>query len=245
MSASPQTPGPALGPIQPPDDRALQLIHELEISSDLNCHQVGTIQAFNAATQLATIQIVMTRQIAGVAVPYPLLVNCPVVVLKGGKAYMTFPIAVGDECLVLFNDRDIDNWWESSQTTLPPNSQRIHALSDGFAIPGISSKKNAIANYSTTAAVFGFNGDTEISLFSNGVTADSYLTILSQGKLTIHSNGSSIPMTANSVTLVSILDALMAALTTGWTDTNGDTPSGPTLTALGNVQTSLDAFFHT
>jgi hypothetical protein len=51
------------------------------------------------------------------------------------------PIQSGDTCLVLFCDRDLDNWFESGQiTTL--NSNRVHDLSDGVALVGIRHKQN-------------------------------------------------------------------------------------------------------
>ena len=46
-----------------------------------------------------------------------------------------FEVHEGDACLVVFADRDIDAWFESGETEVPP-SGRMHSLSDGFAFVG-------------------------------------------------------------------------------------------------------------
>lgn len=71
-------------------------------------------------------------------VPMPLLVDVPVIFPGGGGFTLTFPIAQGDEALVVFSSRCIDAWWQSgagdSQDGQPQAELRMHNLSDGFAI---------------------------------------------------------------------------------------------------------------
>lgn len=153
-----------LGSIQDPDLRALLQAHKDEVFFGLNCHQVGQIEAFDAASQTARIKLMMQRvvfnkeqglnaalQLTPTVVDYPVLVDCPVFVVSGGGAVFTVPVAAGDSCLVLFNDRDIDNWFATGAPA-QPNTSRAHSLSDGFALIGFRSKRNPIANYSTTDA---------------------------------------------------------------------------------------------
>lgn len=118
---------------------------------DTNCISLGTIQSFNSALQTAEISINYKRKVGDEYIEYPLLVDCPVVFLTGGVARLTFPVAQGDTCLVLFCDRDIDTWFDSGQVT-EPNSRRIHSLNDGIAIVGIRSKLNPIENFNTVIA---------------------------------------------------------------------------------------------
>ncbi len=73
-----------------------------------------------------------------VIVDYPVLVRVPVIVLNGGGGYTTYPIFSGDQCLLMFCDRDIDLWLEKGVTNSPPNSDRIHDLSDAVALVGLS-----------------------------------------------------------------------------------------------------------
>ena len=92
----------------------------------------------------------------------PQLVDCPVQFLSGGGVTLTFPIAIGDECLIIFACRCIDGWWEngyikdvngnpSNQYQYIPPEMRLHDLSDGFVIPGFKSRPNVVPNISIAA----------------------------------------------------------------------------------------------
>ena len=151
----------------PPDFTAWIRLILQNFSNSLNCHTIGTIESFNPLTQTATIAINYVRvfyntnpnlpneatagQITNTYTNYPLLINCPVVVMQGGGAYLTFPIVKGDTCLVLFSDREISTWVSTGQITYPQN-QRTHDLSDAIALVGIRNILNAIPNYNTTGA---------------------------------------------------------------------------------------------
>lgn len=83
-------------------------------------------------------------------VKLPLLVDCPVIFLRGGGFAVTVPLQVDDEVTVFFADKCIDGWWSSGQVS-PQSEIRFHDLSDGFVLPGPASKGRAIPNISTTA----------------------------------------------------------------------------------------------
>lgn len=129
---------------------------------NLNCHHLGTIQAFNSDNQTANATInyqktffvlnEMTQQYDQQLIAYPTLVDCPVIFLGGGSSYLTFPVQVGDECLVLFNDRDMDNWFSGS-TTSGVATPRLHSFSDGIILVGIRSTNNSLENFDNTRAV--------------------------------------------------------------------------------------------
>ena len=73
----------------------------------------------------------------------PLLLNVPVVFPSNSEYAVTFPLEKGDECLVLFSDLSIDNFWEKGNVQNPIEDRR-HDLSDGIAIPcnlSLASKK--------------------------------------------------------------------------------------------------------
>lgn len=154
----------ALGQISDPDLRAILIALKYEIISSVNCAQVGTILGFDAAKQTARIQLNVRRvvynkpqalksglQLDPNFVDYPVLTDCPVFVHSGGGAVVTLPVTAGDSCLVFFGDRDIDNWFEAGGTA-PPNSARMHSLSDAFALVGFRNKTNPVSDYSTTDA---------------------------------------------------------------------------------------------
>ena len=98
--------------LNPPDLEDLLKQHKNEIFATMNCIQIGKISSFDTSTQSAQVELQVKRRISGeTTIDYPLLIDVPVIVVQGSGAYIEMPINEGDYCLVLFNDRDIDNWW--------------------------------------------------------------------------------------------------------------------------------------
>lgn len=135
-----------------PDLPSILEEHKRDIQKSINCVQIGIIQAFDPATQKATVQIAL-KQITSIDgkgnktfTEYPLLIDCPVMVLFGGVDFMSMPIVAGDNCIVLFNDREFDNWFTNGGVQAPTTS-RTHDISDGIAIVGIRPLTNSIATY--------------------------------------------------------------------------------------------------
>lgn len=64
----------------------------------------------------------------------PILVNVPVAFPSCSSFEIDLPIVSGDECLVLFSDLSIDNFWLKGNVQNPVEVRR-HDLSDGIAIP--------------------------------------------------------------------------------------------------------------
>lgn len=200
--------------VEVPDLRELLARRKDEIKSEINCISVGTINSFDSATQSANILINYKRIIKGDTeqiVDYPLLISCPVVILNGGGGHITFPITSGDTCLVLFCDRDIDNWIEYGKKDSPPNSSRVHDLSDGVALVGVYSKQNKIASYDGTNIKIslgnGFitidpSGDIVVQGPSVGLKPNDsqYITIDSSGNITIKGTAIAINGTTVDVT---------------------------------------------
>ncbi|HVT06739.1 MAG TPA: Gp138 family membrane-puncturing spike protein [Polyangia bacterium] len=74
----------------------------------------------------------------------------PVYFPAGGGFVLTLPVAQGDECLVVFSERAIDNWFAHGGIQ-GPSEFRLHDYSDGFAFVGFASKPNAIPVVATDA----------------------------------------------------------------------------------------------
>ncbi|AZG13858.1 Gp138 family membrane-puncturing spike protein [Cupriavidus pauculus] len=118
----------------------------------------GIIQSFSGggdfpmtcAVQPAIKMLVRQQDGTIVSTPLPLLVDCPVQFPSGGNCSLTFPVAPGDECLVVFASRCIDGWWQSGGVQ-EQAEVRMHDLSDGFVLLGFRSKPRALPNVSTTA----------------------------------------------------------------------------------------------
>jgi microcystin-dependent protein len=119
-----------------------------DVAANINCCLIGTITAINAngtITASVNFQKVIkgvlplpnNQGIADQVVNYPALVNVPVFIYQGGGAAILMPLKVGDTCLLLFCDRDMDVWFETAQIG-PPNSDRVHNINDAIALVGIN-----------------------------------------------------------------------------------------------------------
>ena len=115
----------------------------------------GIVQSFDPAHQTAQVKpairaLKFDQDGNSTPVELPLLVDCPVIFPSGGGYTLTFPMALGDECLILFSARCIDAWWQSGGVQNQA-VMRLHDLSDGFVLAGISSVPNVIPAISTAA----------------------------------------------------------------------------------------------
>jgi len=122
------------------------------INRTMNCVKIGRIVSFNKQEQTASVEILHFMDenynlYQKEDSSYPILCGVPVVVLQGGGANITFPIKEGDQCLVLFCDYMMDNWWISGDVS-KSDFPRKHDLSDAIAIVGLSALPNVIKDYS-------------------------------------------------------------------------------------------------
>jgi hypothetical protein len=147
---------------QTPDLRIFMDYMKEEFFDEMNCHCVGTIQSFDATKQTAEVSINFKRVTQDGEREYPLLVDCPIIMMFGSTGGLTFPIAKGDTCLVLFNDRDIDDWFEAGNI-MKPRTDRKHSISDGIALVGVHHLGNKKSGYLTSGTQL-FYGSTKVTL---------------------------------------------------------------------------------
>lgn len=132
--------------MMPPSIKILLDDLRAEIFATINCVQIAKVEKVTPGEQTIEASIQIKRLAAdGTSTAYPILVDVPYMVLQGGGAYIDMPIAAGDYCLILFNDRNIDSWWSTANVADPP-SKRKHSLSDGFAIVGFNPKTAVLDN---------------------------------------------------------------------------------------------------
>ena len=121
-------------------------------SDSFNSIKVGKVLNVNYQNQTVDVQILHKRvkedtYTERVLREYPPLLQVPFIVLGGGNSNLTFPISVGDNCLLLFCDFEIDRWWDSGEAQ-PSNYDRKHDISDAFAIIGRHSMVDLLQGYS-------------------------------------------------------------------------------------------------
>lgn len=115
-----------------------------DVSREINCHLICKIESIDAAKNTITCSSAFKRRMSDEReLDYPLFVDVPLFVLSGGGAHLFIPPKVGDWCILMFNDRDIDDWWYSGELRAPA-SPRAHSLSDGMAIVGIRPQSNPL-----------------------------------------------------------------------------------------------------
>jgi hypothetical protein len=211
-----------------------------EVKLEMNCHHIGTIQTFNAATQTAYISINYTKTIfeynstsnsyVPVNINYPPSTNAPVVVLGGGPAWLNLPISPGDECILLFNDRDMSNWYSSGQVNQPVSTARFHGFADAVALVGLKSAPNARAAYDAIRAVL-TNGNVMVGI--NPGSNKATIKNTSNGTL-----GASLTIILNA--LQTFLQTSSSATTAPQIATAAGTFNSAITTAVTNIEGLLE-----
>jgi len=124
---------------------------------ELHTSMPGIIESVDFSNQTLTVQPAIRRIFVTrdgdkeILVPtdLPILINVPFIYPRGGGYSITLPVAKGDECLLNFSERSIDNWHNTGKVS-KPLGKRFHSLSDATAIVGLSSIPNKIENYSNS-----------------------------------------------------------------------------------------------
>lgn len=157
-----------------------------KVGLELNCVRVGIIESFNAEDLTAEVLITNKRTLGinkdgtqntkEYAVITAKICYC--------TPYITYPIEKGEECILLFNDRELESWFISGEVQ-PEAYPRMHDLTDCIAIVGLRSLAKMIEIMADTLHLFYKTSDIQIkenSIVSNtsafDVNADtSTLTI--------------------------------------------------------------------
>lgn len=116
--------------------------------ADLHVSMPGTIVKFDAASQTAQVKVSTGD--------FPVISAVPVVFEGAGGFAITFPVQAGDPCLLVFQDKSIDQWSEGQSGT--PTDPRTHSLMDVVAILGARSSSNKLTEFDSNRMVVGTNG---------------------------------------------------------------------------------------
>lgn len=110
--------------------------HEL---TEFHVCMPGRIELYNPTTGTATIKPTISRRFRGAEEPveYPVIPRVPIIQPRTAQAKVTFPIKTGDAVILVFADRNIENWDASNGSEIRETLDvRRHDLSDAFAILG-------------------------------------------------------------------------------------------------------------
>lgn len=203
-----------------------------KVGLELNCVRVGIIQSFNANDLTAEVLIANKRTIG---INQDGTQNTRDYALVTAKIcyctpYITYPIKQGDECILLFNDRELESWFISGQVQ-PEAYQRMHDLTDCIAIVGLRSLATMIQIMANTLHLFYGNSDIQIKNEEiNNNSAKINLNSSNGGKIKIAQLIKISNNTQNLGTLIDELITAIAAITIS--GTNVSTTSQQALTAI-------------
>ena len=110
--------------------------------SELHTITIAKITKVN--TKTIDVKPVFKRKIKDKEIDYPIFTDVPPIFLHGGSNYHSFPLIVGDYCLLLVNERCYDNWYDGIDDKTPLE-YRMFDYSDSFALVGIQPKSRAIS----------------------------------------------------------------------------------------------------
>lgn len=136
------------------------------IQYDLNCHRVGKIVKFNPDDLTCDVELLELKPTQSRLDKYALIQGLPLLVSGGIDTNLTFGDVTGAECLVHFNDRDIDSWFDTGESYMP-NSKRMHDFSDGF-VSLRPHNKNDIIDYEIDGTVLN-KGQNKIKITSDSI----------------------------------------------------------------------------
>lgn len=109
---------------------------------ELHVAMPGKIESYDAATQRAEVKPMLMRRFANVdgeevVESLPVLSDVPVIFPRSGQYFISFPLEPGDYVMLVFNERNVDNF-EASQlgSEVDPQDFRLHNLADAVAFPG-------------------------------------------------------------------------------------------------------------
>lgn len=184
-----------------PDLSEILREHGEQFAALVNCIQIVKIETIDRTAGTVTAQIQLRRLAAdGTSTEYPVLVDCPYIVLQGGGAYLDMPIAPGDFGLAFFNDRDIDTWWTSGGVS-DPNTRRKHSFSDAIVLVGLSPSTKVLDSSGQYVRLLGPSGSgseafaaRKSDAVQSGITDDStFWTWLAAAAAVLAGMGVAVP----------------------------------------------------
>lgn len=168
------------------------------IKYDINVHKVGKITKFYPDKLTVDVQVLSKFNIQDNVTDYAVLLDLPLIIDGAIDTHLTFGDITGSECLIHFNDTDIDAWYETGEKYTPP-SLRLHNISDGFATLRPHSQTNLFP-YDMEGTVLN-KGNNIIKLTGNEISST-----VSNSQLKVNENAISISTHTASITIDTLIE---------------------------------------
>jgi hypothetical protein len=157
-----------------------------KVSEGISVALPGKIEKYDAAKQVADVKplvkipVVFDDGTEGLDT-LPVIPSVPIVFPRGGGYYISFPLAKGDNVLLVFADRAIDSFVGSSGSVdVDPEHLRMHDLTDAVAIPGWYPTPKAIKDAISSGMVIGEEKGLQIRFTQAGVEVVSKGAVAAQ-----------------------------------------------------------------
>jgi hypothetical protein len=148
-----------------------------ESADNIRASMPARVVGYDAATNRASVKPIGTYTTPDYQeLEYPVIHNVPMQFPcgVGGTAGVTFPVKAGDGCIVIFADREIEQFLSGGFC----DDMRSHSMNDAYAIPGLYSQAvqtqrenaNDVCLFNEGSLVV-LNGDTLKITLSDGTTA--------------------------------------------------------------------------
>lgn len=225
------------------DFNDIMIIAQDAIMSRLNCHNIGRIIEFDSATQTCTVEMMQIKQFnEQTFIPAP-ITQVPLIILGSGGGHITMPNPVGTISLLLFLDRNIDNFMETGEQYVP-DTARMHDFTDAIALTTFTTLANPIQNYDENA----------ITIFNEGLIEEvqkiSYIKIYPNNIQIQAADGANITLndkvsiSNTSQNLGALIKALLTACE-GIATVNGGGLTPSSLQAFTDLKTQFAALINT
>ena len=116
-----------------------------KVGYELNCMRIGIVKAFYSDDLTVDVLIANKKTLGLNADGTQNTVEFPIIRAKVVycNPYITYPLKDGDECVLLFSDREIESWFINGEIN-PEGYPRMHDKTDAVALFGIRSLPNMI-----------------------------------------------------------------------------------------------------
>lgn len=107
---------------------------------DINCMRIGVVQEFYPENLTVQVKLVDKKLMGLNPDGSQILEEYPPIYAKVCycNPFATFPLTIGMECILLFNDRELETWFINGGSNIQ-SYPRMHDLTDAIAIVGIRS----------------------------------------------------------------------------------------------------------
>lgn len=122
----------------------VNLVEFMTLDKMSEMHTITIAKIVKVNDKTIDVKPVFKRKVKDREIEYPVFTKVPPLFNYGGANYHAFPLAIGDYCLLLVNERAFDNWYEGLDYKTPLE-YRMFDYSDSFALPMAKNKLNAVS----------------------------------------------------------------------------------------------------